>query len=192
MRTRLSTDERRRQLIAIGAELFATRPYEQVWIEEVAEIAQVSRGLLYHYFATKKDFYAAVVRTEADRLLRLTEPDPALPLADQLNAGLEAYLDYAREHRLGFQLMHNAAIPADEDIRAAHEAAVAQQRDRLLEALRPHIPIDGATRIAVAAWLRFVATVSLDWLEHPEVDRVRIRDLCARTLLAAVNLPPPK
>ncbi|WP_163510566.1 TetR/AcrR family transcriptional regulator [Fodinicola acaciae] len=189
MRTRLSTEERRRQLLAIGAELFASRPYEQVWIEEVAEIAQVSRGLLYHYFATKKDFYAAVVRTEADRLLRLTEPDPALPLAEQLAAGLDAYLDYAREHRLGFQLMHNTAIPADEDIRAAHEEAVARQCARLLDALRQRMPVDEATRIAVAGWLRFVATVSLDWLDHPEVDRAQIRDICARALLAAANLP---
>jgi AcrR family transcriptional regulator len=48
MRTRLSTERRREQLLAIGAGLFAKRPYDEVWIDEVAEIAQVSRGLLYH------------------------------------------------------------------------------------------------------------------------------------------------
>ena len=54
MRTRLSTEQRRLQLLAIGAELFARRPYEQVSIEEVAEIAQISCGLLYHYFPSKR------------------------------------------------------------------------------------------------------------------------------------------
>ncbi|HYB83585.1 MAG TPA: TetR/AcrR family transcriptional regulator, partial [Mycobacterium sp.] len=40
MRTRLSTERRRAQLLTIGAELFAKRPYEEVSIEEVADIAQ--------------------------------------------------------------------------------------------------------------------------------------------------------
>jgi AcrR family transcriptional regulator len=52
-RQRLSPERRREQLLQIGARLFAEHPYEDVWIEEVAELAGVSRGLLYHYFPTK-------------------------------------------------------------------------------------------------------------------------------------------
>jgi AcrR family transcriptional regulator len=188
VRTRLSTRERREQLIAIGAELFASRPYEQVWIEEVAEIAQVSRGLLYHYFATKKDFYAAVVRAEAERLLRLTEADPRLPLADQLNAGLEAYLNYVQTHKVGFQLMHRSAITVDLDIRAIYEAAVTTHERRILAALSTEIVPDAAARIAVRGWLTFVVSVCLDWLDNPDLGREEVRGLCARTLLAALNL----
>jgi AcrR family transcriptional regulator len=60
-RRRLSTGERREQLLSVGARLFSESPYDDVWIEQVAEIAGVSRGLLYHYFPTKRDFFAAVV-----------------------------------------------------------------------------------------------------------------------------------
>jgi AcrR family transcriptional regulator len=188
VRTRLTTDERRQQLIAIGAELFASRPYDQVWIEEVAEIAQVSRGLLYHYFATKKDFYLAIVQAEADRLLRLTTADPTLPLPEQLNAGLEAYLDYVQDHKVGFQLMHRTAITVDRSVRAIHEEAVAAHERRILATLSTEIPTDAHTRIAVRGWLTFIVSVCLDWLDNPELPRNQVRDLCARTLLAAINL----
>ena len=54
----MSTDARREQLLAAGAELLGRRPYDEVSIEEIAAAAGVSKGLLYHYFPTKKDFVA--------------------------------------------------------------------------------------------------------------------------------------
>ena len=75
-RRRLSTEERREQLLAVGARLFSESPYDDVWIEQVAEIAGVSRGLLYHYFPTKRDFFAAVVERESERMLRMTARRP--------------------------------------------------------------------------------------------------------------------
>ena len=65
-RQRLTVDARREQLLGLGMELFSTRAYEEVWIEEIAERAGVSRGLLYHYFPTKRDFYVAVARAAVE------------------------------------------------------------------------------------------------------------------------------
>ncbi|GDY33069.1 TetR/AcrR family transcriptional regulator [Gandjariella thermophila] len=190
MRTRLSTQERREQLLAIGTELFASRPYDEVWIEEVAEIAQVSRGLLYHYFATKRDFFAAVVRSEADQLLRITEPDPSLPLTEQLTRGLDAYLGYVEQRRDGYRVLHRAAVAVDEGIRRICEDNIGVQQRRILAALSREMEVTPATGIAVRGWLTFVVGVCLDWLERRSIPREELRDMCARTLLAAVNLDP--
>jgi AcrR family transcriptional regulator len=190
MRTRLSTQQRREQLLAIGTELFAARPYDEVWIEEVAEIAKVSRGLLYHYFSTKREFFAAVVRNEAERILRLTEPDPTLPLTDQLTTGLDAYLDYVSRYRDGYRVLHRAAVAVDEGIRQICESNMATQQQRIVSALRAETEVTAATGIAVRGWLTFVVTVCLEWLERRSVSRAEVRDLCARTLLAAVGLDP--
>ena len=64
-RTRLSREARQDQLLDLGAELFADKSYEDVHIEVLAEEAGVSRGLLYHYFPTKRAFFAAMVRRES-------------------------------------------------------------------------------------------------------------------------------
>src|SRR6266480_4589396 len=71
-RTRLDIDVRRQQLVEIGSELFAKRPYDEVWVEEIAAAAGVSRGLLYHYFPTKRDFFVAVVRQQFAHVAELT------------------------------------------------------------------------------------------------------------------------
>ena len=188
MRTRLDTQRRREQLLAIGVRLFADRPYDEVWIEEVAEIAQVSRSLLYHYCASKKEFFGEVVRNEVERILTLTEPRPALTVREQLDAGLDAYLDYVEQHQAGYRILHRASVAVDEDIRQICEASIAHQRDRILTALSAEIRTDDVTAVAVRGWLSFVITVCLEWVERPTLTRAQLRDLCARTLLTAVGL----
>jgi AcrR family transcriptional regulator len=183
----LATHERREQLLRIGAELFAARPYDDVWIEEVAELAAVSRGLLYHYFATKRDFFAAVVRAEADRILRMTETDPELTVPDQVAAGLDAYFDYVEQNTAGYRVLHRAAVSADHDIRGIVEGSFAEQERRALGRLRVADKHANIVRLLVRGWLAFVVAVCLDWLEHPSVSRAQLRDLCAETLLAALD-----
>lgn len=187
MRTRLSTEQRRQQLLSVGAELFADRPHDEVSIEEVAEQAEVSRGLLYHYFAAKRDFFAAVVRAESERLLEITATDPSLPLQERVIAGLDAYLRYAETHRAGYRIVHRAALAADEEIREVVEHAQDVQLRRVLDAFGIDPDEDGAAAVAVHGWLTFVITVSLDWLDRPDVDRARLREMCVRALFALVS-----
>ncbi|WIX77186.1 TetR/AcrR family transcriptional regulator [Amycolatopsis carbonis] len=188
MRTRLSTQQRREQLLGIGAGLFANRPYDDVWIEEVAEIAQVSRGLLYHYFPTKKDFFAEIVRRQRDQLLAMSEPDPELPVTEQLRAGLDVYLEFARTHPDGYRIVHRSAGDADREIREIREAGMAANTERILAAISVLRPVTDTTRLAVRGWLAFVSTLILDWLDQPKVTHEELRDICVRTLFAAVDV----
>jgi len=190
MRTRLSTEERRAQLLAIGAGLFAERPHDEVRIEEVAEIANVSRGLLYHYFPTKKEFFAEILRMHRDRLLAMSEPDPALPVAEQLRTGLDVYLEFARAHPDGYRIVHRSADDADPEIRDICAAGVAANAERILAIVGRVRPATAVTRLAVRGWLAFVSALILDWLDEPTVSQEELRDLCARTLFAAVDVDP--
>src|SRR4051812_24682389 len=95
--SRMSTAARREQLLAAGAELLGRRPYDQVSIEEIAAAAGVSKGLLYHYFPTKKDFVVAALRRGERELEELTALDPGLPPPEQLSAGLDHFLDFVEE-----------------------------------------------------------------------------------------------
>ena len=81
-RARLSTDARREQLVALGVEMFSERPFDEVSIDDIAASAGISKGLLYHYFPSKRDFYVAVVRHSADEMQAVTETDPDLAPLD--------------------------------------------------------------------------------------------------------------
>src|SRR4051794_34416347 len=85
-RTRLEVDERRAQLLELGLGLFSARPYDDVAIEDLAAAAGISKGLLYHYFPTKRDFYAAAIGEAARRLLDATIPREEDPPLERLRA----------------------------------------------------------------------------------------------------------
>src|SRR3954471_6483441 len=120
-RRRLSTEERREQLLTVGARLFSEDPYDDVRIERVAEIAGVSRGLLYHYFPTKRDFFAAVVERESERMLRMTTAVPGVPVREQLAAGLDVFLEYVETHAHGFRAFHRADAAGDQAVRKVYQ-----------------------------------------------------------------------
>ncbi|MER6108154.1 MULTISPECIES: TetR/AcrR family transcriptional regulator [Streptomyces] len=191
-RRRLSTEERREQLLSVGARLFSESPYDDVWIEQVAGIAGVSRGLLYHYFPTKRDFFAAVVQRESDRMLRMTAAVPGAPVREQLASGLDAYLGYVAAHAHGYRAFHRAEAAGDLTVRRVYHRALAAQERQILAALAgdPEFgPVFGRrpdARLAVRGWLAFTTAVCLEWLRGSELSREQVRDLCARALLGVL------
>ncbi|MCX5052252.1 TetR/AcrR family transcriptional regulator [Streptomyces sp. NBC_00201] len=191
-RRRLSTEERREQLLSVGARLFSESPYDEVWIEQVAEIAGVSRGLLYHYFPTKRDFFAAVVERESERMLRMTAAVPGVPAREQLAAGLDTFLEYVHAHAHGFRAFHRADAAGDQAVRRVYQLAVAAQERQILATLAadPELGLLAQQRpdlqLAVRGWLAFTTAVCLEWLRGSDLTREQVRDLCARTLLGAI------
>ncbi|MUL67071.1 hypothetical protein BOO86_21540 [Mycobacterium sp. CBMA 234] len=61
-RQRLDPDARRQQILSATARLLGDRPIEAVSTSEIAREAGVARGLLNHYYGTKRDLYLEVVR----------------------------------------------------------------------------------------------------------------------------------
>jgi len=79
---------RRQQLLGVAEHIFATRPYDTVSIQEIAEEAGVTRGLVHHYFGSRDGVMAALIREIApDRA-----PD-ALPLDTPLPERVEFRVD---------------------------------------------------------------------------------------------------
>lgn len=54
-------DERREQILIAAARVFSRKGLAATKITEVAALAGVSHGLLYHYFPSKEDLFAALV-----------------------------------------------------------------------------------------------------------------------------------
>src|SRR6478752_4967934 len=105
-RVRLDLDARREQLMRIGLELFSTNSYDAVSIDEIAARAGISKGLLYHYFPSKREFYVAGVRAAAAQLREVVEPDPELPLRSEpttlLRLAMEGWVGYVEATSLSW------------------------------------------------------------------------------------------
>jgi AcrR family transcriptional regulator len=186
-RRRLGVDARRGQLVSIGVELFSHAPYDDVWVEDVAARAGVSRSLLYHYFPTKRDFYVEVVRAAAGQVGELTEPDAALPPLERLRASMSAYLEYVEENSTAYRTVHGAGIGSDPEVRAIVEESHARHVDRLLSELVHGRRPPELLRLAVRGWLGFVVTTTLQWLDRRRPRREALRDLFVDVFLATVD-----
>lgn len=162
-RTRLDPAERRAQLLGVGAKLFAAKPYDDVLMEDVAETAGISRALLYRYFPNKRSLFAAIYQEAADRLLRETRLDPAVPLAEQLAAGLDTHIDYFVENR-NTVLAANRVLAGDPVIQAIIDGELAELRHRLLDVTG--LPDDRRELVSAGlmGWLVFVRTLCVEWL----------------------------
>ena len=94
--------ERRELILSAARHAFASRPYEEVSLVEVAAEAQASEALVHKYFAGKAGLYAEVLRLAADDLTERTRrADDALPegssARDRVRTSVLTYLDFIAE-----------------------------------------------------------------------------------------------
>ena len=165
---RLSADDRRRQLIGIGLQLLVTTPIHQLSVDAVAERAGISRSLLFHYFPTKHDFYAAVVRAAARRMLRSSEAPAGAP-GDRLTALVAGIADFIERHRDPFLAIVRGAGGADPGIREIVDQARAGLAEQVLAELRatraeadePEPGDPALLSAAVHGWLAYAEEMTL-------------------------------
>jgi AcrR family transcriptional regulator len=186
-RRRLSVDERRAELLRIGMRLFSARAYDEIWVEEIAELAGISRGLLYHYFPSKRDFYVAVSRAAAAEAGELTAPDPSLPPAERLRAGIDAFVRYADEHSHGFLTAYRGSLSGDSEVRAIVEEGRDRQAARILETVAGDAEPPTLLRLAVHGWIAFAQNVIARWLEERDATREAVRELLSGALSGVIG-----
>src|SRR5581483_10037140 len=174
-RTRLATDERRTQLLLLGRRLFHERAYDDLSVDEIAAAAGISKGLLYHYFPSKRRFYVETVRAAAQEMVDRTAPLQGLPAGEKLQRGLDAYLDYVEQNAAAYGKLLRSGIGADPEVAAiVEETRQALMRRILAQELGVARPRP-ALRLALRGWIGFVEAASLDWIDHRDVDRDAMR-----------------
>ncbi len=186
-RVRLSPEARRAQLIALGVEMLATRTLDELSVEDIAQQAGISRGLLFHYFSSKQEFHIEVARAAAHELLRRTEPDPRLAPVEALRASLAAFIDYVEENPDNYTSLVRGAASGDADMRAIFDDTRARLAGRVLEMVGElGLSMGPRAELAVHGWVAFAEACVIGWLGSHAVDRDQLLDLLAKALPALV------
>lgn len=183
-RTRLSPEERRRQLLGIGLRMLVERPIQDLSIDAVAAEAGISRGLLFHYFPTKTDYYDAVIGAALRRVRRNVAPDadasPDVAIA-QFTQRFYAQIERRREFYVALVFGNGSLSLGGADVES-HRMVITQT---LVEAA--HLPPTAST--VVHSWLAYVEDRALQWaLEPREVTLSAEVAHCLRALEALLAL----
>lgn len=145
--SRMSSYQRREQLLRIGRSLFAAKGFEAVSVEEIAATAKVSKPIVYEHFGGKEGLYAVVVDREMralnDTLVAALSAQDVHPRQIVERTAL-ALLTYIEENAEGFQVLVRdspSTDPIELVLVAAGRCVDARRRDlerMVQEAEAPH------------------------------------------------------
>jgi AcrR family transcriptional regulator len=153
-----------------------------VSVDEVADAAGVSHGLIFQYFGSKKGLYVACLQPLIEAFRARIEPDPGLPPVDRLREGLRNFADAIGEHPAGYRNLMTRGVGFGE-VRDALDRARWWRVSRLADAMSLD-PEDPAVRAGLRAWTAYVEAAMLTWLDTREPDRDDLVEMLIRALVA--------
>jgi AcrR family transcriptional regulator len=182
-------------LLQLARKAFSDRSYDDVSIDDLAREAKISKGLLYHYFPTKRDLYVAGLREIAGELIeRCTNIPRDLPPIDRVRAGIDAYLDHISQTRAAFVSLMRGGIGSDPEVAQVVEGVRKRLADEFLEQtpFAAMLSKDVRFQTLVRGWIGFVESVSIDWCANPRLSREELRELLTSILFSIITTMAPQ
>jgi AcrR family transcriptional regulator len=186
-------------ILGVAGQVFAADGYERSSMDRIAELAGVSKPMLYAYFGSKEGLYVAYIeRTGGDLVQRLIGSDDASAAGlARLRSVIGEFLAFVEEHRHGWTVLFrelNASQPLAERVAELREQIVAEVR-RMLEGdartARPGLEPPASEGVAEAIVGAGEALANW-WLKRPDVAREDIADWyigLARSAISTATRP---
>lgn len=176
----LSRDARIQSILEASQRVFARRAYDEISIDDIALEASMSKGLLYHYFASKRDLYLETLRSVLTTMSQIPRE------FSNLRACLNAFLARFEESPALARMVFRGGIGSD----AEAEALLTDYRQRQFTLFCQNLgcnEADPLVRLALQSWISFFQEVCLQWLEHRDIPREQILVLLEQSLQAIVS-----
>ncbi len=164
----MAQDERRQQLLDLGLELFGARAFDEVSIDDIANVAGISRGLMYHYFGSKRQFYLDVLHHGAHLLLEHIQPDVARSPEENLRASLKRVFRFASEHDRTYLMVLNGGVGSDKETQILLDEVRDEIVQRMLSAV-PYVQVTPLIKTLARGWLSSVETAAIHMLRDKSI-----------------------
>lgn len=168
-------------------ELFSTRPYEDVSVDEVCAHAGVAHGLVSYHFGSKRRMFAAAVQQAWRELLDFEKPRSDEQTASAMMRGsVRRHFEYVQRHPQRFASLMCTGH-ADPDILETMVAARTEALAEIQAGLGCPMNPPPALRIALHGWAGLLEGMTLDYIHHHDLDIDEVVDLCVQALISAVR-----
>ncbi|MBT4677518.1 MAG: TetR/AcrR family transcriptional regulator [Acidimicrobiales bacterium] len=149
VKSRMSSAERRRQVLDVGLEVFGRHGYHQTSMSALAAEAGVTKPVLYQHFASKHDLFAEVLAETGDRLMRAIEASEVEETPRRrVEAGFRSFFRFFEEQPAAFDVLYGTSVAVDPDFRKDARRV----RDTFAEYLTGLIrTVDHGSALAMAA-----------------------------------------
>ena len=183
---RVPRQVRARQIAELAEELFSERGYQGASMDELARRAGVTKPVVYELFGSKDGLFRACLERSAERLATdvaeavRAETDPEA----RLRAGGLAFLRFAADHRLAWQLMMEGRVSdTATEVRRSQAALVVD----LLREIAPAGVDQRELEVAAHAVNSAYEGVAHWMWEHPDVPLEQLADWTVELLLPGLR-----
>ncbi|HKN96731.1 MAG TPA: helix-turn-helix domain-containing protein [Pseudonocardiaceae bacterium] len=187
---RLEPDERRAQILACARRLFGERHYEAVSTTELARQSGVARGLINHYFGTKRELYLEVVRDLMFIPEYAVERLPRGTLEERVAASMDRFLSVIeRNSAMWLAAIGTGGYGRDPDVERIMQEADEIAADRMLETVGLAGITEGREelRAMIRSFSGMAKAASREWLVSRTLTREQVHLLLCTTLVAILG-----
>ncbi len=127
---RLPRAVREQQMLDAAVEVFARNGFHDTSMDAIAGEAQISKPMLYLYYGSKEELFAACISREGVRFVEAITPagDPKLSPRDQVRVALVSFLNFVDQNRQSWLVLYRQAISQQ-----TFASQVRSSRERLIE-----------------------------------------------------------
>ena len=193
-RQRLDPDLRRSQILDAATTVFRENEYSAVSLELIAERAGATRGLVHHYFGTKRDLFLAVVEDavrvpdELDLIPEGTSGDFSAVVRSSVAAWM-SMIQAAGGLWLGAA---SGGAFAETDL----DAVMVRARDDLVDRMLDEVPFPGdldrgLLRSALRCYAATARVATEEWLVHRTLSETETAAFLESTFMALIETVVP-
>jgi AcrR family transcriptional regulator len=173
---RLPKGERRAQLLAAAQEVFVANGYHGAAMDEIAEVAKVSKPVLYQHFPSKRELYLALLDNHLAELTELLLAALSSTTDNKLRvqATMKAYFEFIAKDDQAHRLVFESDLINDQDVAARLETFNATYADAIARVIAedtklPHIEatllgraLAGMAQVSARYWLETAGNLDLE------------------------------
>ena len=162
----------------VGVNVFRRVPFDDVTMDDIAREADVSRALLYHYFATKAEFFGAIWRRAHDRLYEQAQIRLGPDIRGAVAAAVGLHLDFYQQHAPLVMIANRSSIASDPAVRNSAAKDLAAMCAGILDACGATGHTRTIATAALAGWIAFIREATIVWLQGNELTRDDVLAMC--------------
>jgi AcrR family transcriptional regulator len=174
---RLPREVRERQILDAAVTVFSQHGYHSASMDEISEVAGISKPMIYAYLGAKEDLFAACIHREATRMLTAVVGgiEAGQPPDVQLWHGLRSFFGFVGEYRESWRVLHRQSLtqggPFTAEVMSMRQRAITLVAAVLMRTGSDEGIGEAASQSgeALAAALVGAGESLADWwLDHPE------------------------
>ncbi|MBR2668633.1 MAG: TetR/AcrR family transcriptional regulator [Solobacterium sp.] len=125
--------EKKDKILSAGIREFSQKSFNEASTDIITEQCQISKGILFHYFGSKKKFYLYCLEKSMERLTSHTEPVAGKDFYEILFMEMDRKMNLCMDYKDEMHMVNMASRDASSEI-AAEKAEILQNYARTIHA----------------------------------------------------------